>query len=133
MWRKQLLDREKLNLWLRKSLNKHSSTYLSLSLKLKMVQDEQWRRTFVALLTLLLCSSHGLLHRSFLQQSSFVSSQSKIHRSHHCFYPKLLKTRVRVPLSSAISDGGILYNSLVSEVSQIYIFCYNSFLECTNC
>lgn len=41
---------------------------------------------------------------------------------HHCVCPKLLKTRVRVPLSSAISNGGVTYNSLVSEVRQIYIF-----------
>ncbi|KAJ4881547.1 hypothetical protein Rs2_38602 [Raphanus sativus] len=44
--------------------------------------------------------------------------KSKIHRSHHCFYPKLLKTRVRVP---AISDGGILYNSLVSEAVRLLV------------
>lgn len=33
--RKNLLHTEKLNIWLRKSLNKHSSTFLSLSPKLK--------------------------------------------------------------------------------------------------
>lgn len=89
--RKNLLHTEKLNIWLRKSLNKHSSTFLSLS-EAKMVQDEQ-RRTFVGLLNMFLSSSHGLLHRSLLQQSSFVSSQSKIHRSPSLFLPQAFEDK----------------------------------------
>lgn len=49
-----------------------------------------------------------------------LSHPNKEITSHrHCFRSKLLKTRFSVPRSSAISDGGVSYNTLVSEVRQI--------------
>ncbi|KAG2314634.1 hypothetical protein Bca4012_065416 [Brassica carinata] len=50
----------------------------------------------------------------------FRSNRKFIGR-HHCVCPKLLKTKVRVPLSSAISNGGVTYNSLVSEAVRLLV------------
>ncbi|ESQ31036.1 hypothetical protein EUTSA_v10011724mg [Eutrema salsugineum] len=45
----------------------------------------------------------------------------KIIGQHHRFCGKLLKTRIRVPRNSAISDGGVSYNTLVSEAVRILV------------
>ncbi|XP_010479036.1 PREDICTED: protein STAY-GREEN LIKE, chloroplastic [Camelina sativa] len=39
----------------------------------------------------------------------------------HRFSRNLLKTRIRVPRSSAVSDGGISYNTLVSEAVRLLV------------
>ncbi|VVB08433.1 unnamed protein product [Arabis nemorensis] len=45
----------------------------------------------------------------------------KIIGHHHRFGRKILKTRLVVPRSSAISDGGVSYNTLVSEAVRLLV------------
>lgn len=102
------------------SLNNNicSPTYLSLS-KTKMVEDEQWRRISScinpAVTFLPLMASHIL---PYYHNPVLFCPNRKFIGHHHRSCGKLLKTRIRVPRSSAISDGGISHNTLVSEVSQ---------------
>lgn len=90
----------------------------------KMLKDEQWRRIYLVVhaLTLLLCSSMACNIVPYYHNpvSSRPNREIISHRQRFC--GKLLKTRLRVPRSSAISEGGVSYNTLVSEVILIFFF-----------
>lgn len=120
MWRKKLVTTSE---FVAASISEQQSSTSLLSFsRQKMVEDEQWRKiiAIVHALTLLLCSSMACYIVPYYHNPVLSHPNREIisHRHHHRFSNKLLKTRIRVPRSSAISDGGVSYNTLVSEVSQ---------------